>query len=73
MVKSTLKPCPCGETPTRLITACEDDEWVSAYGNCCYTWTVEFCINRGQSDADIKTLAKTAWNTAPRAANTTGE
>ena len=64
-----LKPCPCGETPTKLhITdAGQGGKWALASGDCCGEWIVEFRTGNYALD-HIKCYRRGMeyWNDAPR-------
>ena len=63
-----LKPCPCGQTPSRLLLEeghTRKYAWVA--GNCCGIWNVEFRTNyHDLQTEDAMKLAIAAWNDASR-------
>lgn len=64
-----LKPCPCGEVPTRLYTSeCGVYGAMTAHGDCCGDWSVGPFDSQGLYGGDVrlKALAVQAWNSAPR-------
>lgn len=63
-----LKPCPCGETPTKLgIDGTGRSKWAFVYGNCCSEWHIEFRTNYALPNSDeCMKLGIYAWNDAPR-------
>lgn len=64
-----LKPCPCGETPERLVITAEHDrpKWAYCSGDCCGVWEVEFRNQYHQIHGEeTMALAIEAWNHAPR-------
>lgn len=64
-----LKPCPCGETPTKLhvCDAAQGGKWAIASPDCCGEWETEFRTDYYALDSDeCKKLAYEAWNRLPR-------
>ncbi|MHC4192071.1 MAG: hypothetical protein ACYSUB_20765 [Planctomycetota bacterium] len=63
-----IKPCPCGETPPRLVIQGRDrDKWMYVYGDCCGEWNVEFRSDYNVVDSDeCMERAISAWNDAKR-------
>ena len=64
-----LKPCPCGQTPTRLMVLAEsrNPKWADCAPDCCDEWRVEF--RNGYDDiASEESYRKAvyAWNDATR-------
>lgn len=65
----TLKPCPCGKTPDRLLINDENPQkWSFVCGDCCNEWHVEFRSNYAVDD-DLMYMAIESWNNIPRAVN----
>lgn len=63
----TLKPCPCGNTPSGLLIEMQERaKYGQAMGDCCGAWIVEF--RNGYTKDNELTLkrAQDAWNNAPR-------
>ena len=63
----TLKPCPCGKVPGRLLVIQVPNEsgpleW-RVYGDCCLCWEISF------TQTDANAFAEEAWNAAPRGDN----
>lgn len=65
---SELKPCPCGETPNRLLTSKSPSGRVGyASASCCTWWQVSFgAYGIDLWSDDFKEIAQIAWNSAPR-------
>lgn len=64
---TTLKPCPCGKTPTKVSVIGESrSKRMYVSGNCCGEWHIEFRADYETDLARIKALAEKAWNEAPR-------
>ncbi len=64
-----LKPCPCGETPSKLhITGNgQGYKWADATGDCCGEWSIEFRTQYlAHGSPECMELAIEAWNGAPR-------
>lgn len=63
-----MKPCPCGETPKKIVIEGDDRaKWARCYGDCCGEWIVEYRNNYNRIPSDeAQTLAEQAWNDAPR-------
>lgn len=64
-----LKPCPCGEIPTRLEITGQGgkSKWANVSGNCCGEWMIEFRTHYTEPDSDkCAELAREAWNSAKR-------
>ena len=64
-----LKPCPCGDTPKRLILSESPSgvKWAYASGDCCGSWEVEFRTQYNPLNSQpCKELAREAWNSNPR-------
>ena len=71
-VNAGLAACPCGRIPTSLQLTYVDQggKWVSATGDCCGEWSIEFRTQYAALDSEeCKKLATKAWNSAPRATN----
>lgn len=69
MTQKKLKPCPCGETPTKLFItdAGQGGKWAYVYGDCCGAWEIEFRTEYNALDSDeCYRLAIEDWNDAPR-------
>ena len=67
-----LMPCPCGQTPQRLVVEGVDDgespKWARVGGLCCGSWDIEFrndYMRVGSEQSNRR--ASEAWNAAPRA------
>ena len=69
MKHEALKPCPCGQTPTKLHiseTQCSP-KWALVAGNCCDEWHIEFRTIKYDMGSDVTyEAAIEAWNDAPR-------
>ena len=64
---TTLKPCPCGKTPSQLFI-CDTNQggkYADVLGDCCSEWKLEFRQQYTSGDAAMK-LATDAWNSTPR-------
>ena len=64
-----LKPCPCGQTPTKLclMDTGQGGKWAIAIGNCCDKWSVEFRTGCNPIDSkECYDIAVGYWNDAPR-------
>ena len=63
----SLKPCPCGETPTKLYI---DDGQTTCYKyaspNCCNEWIIEFSVRHYSNEDEIYQDAVHSWNSALR-------
>lgn len=69
MKKPTLRPCPCGETPSELII-CDTGQggkYADVFGDCCSDWKIEFRQQYKTGDEAME-LATAAWNLATRGA-----
>lgn len=65
----SLKPCPCGQTPNRVLIQAEHARPKFAYcgGDCCEDWRIEFRNNyKDVGGRESNALAEAAWNAAPR-------
>jgi hypothetical protein len=63
-----LKPCPCGEVPTKLFITDVANGSAFAYGNCCGEWPISFRTDARPKDSmECMKRAFRAWNRAPRA------
>ena len=64
----TLKPCPCGKTPTKLVI--QDGStyrWRLIAGDCCGQWMIESGrIALGSSDKQVELECIESWNKAMR-------
>lgn len=70
MVQATLKPCPCGKTPTRLsIGPGSTFRWRYVGGDCGCGWETEVRINtmRPASEEEDYADCVRAWNEMERA------
>jgi hypothetical protein len=64
---TTLKPCPCGKTPTSLSISDNGSKWAYVSGNCCGEWSIEFRTQYNLIETDeCMSLAIAAWNEADR-------
>lgn len=65
----TLKPCPCGKTPTviNIYDADQGGKWAWCVPDCCNEWHIEFRTHYHAIDSKAcMILAAEAWNDAPR-------
>lgn len=65
----TLKPCPCGYAPKRLVIsdAGQGGKWANASCEYCGEWTIEFRTQHNKLESDeCYRLAVEDWNDAPR-------
>jgi hypothetical protein len=66
----SLRPCPCGAVPQRLVIDAEGDrpKWARVHGGCCDDWSIEFRNSYHPiGSAESQELAAQAWNEAARA------
>ena len=65
---TTLKKCPCGQTPESLFLHSDGSaKYASASGQCCNEWDVTFRTQYEALDSDkCMEYAIDAWNDAPR-------
>ena len=64
-----IKPCPCGQTPDKIIIQAEHQKpkFALAVPSCCEEWWIEYRNGYADIDSDAgKANALTAWNNAPR-------
>jgi len=64
-----LKPCPCGQTPTKLVLldSIDGSKYAYAYGDCCGEWYIYFRRNYINIDSiECIALAAAKWNRASR-------
>ena len=63
-----IKPCPCGETPTKLVIFTNGGyKYAQCYGDCCHEWSIEFrTVNYEPLSEDSYLSAVETWNRAPR-------
>ncbi len=64
-----LKPCPCGQTPTRLgiVDNGQGGKWAAICTDCCGEWSIEFHTDYKPLDSpECMALAVEVWNSAPR-------
>ena len=67
---SDFAPCPCGQTPKRLVTSLggQGYKWANVCGDCCGEWSVEFNTRyKDISTPECMEFAIDAWNKATRA------
>jgi len=64
-----LKPCPCGETPSKLyiVDTGQGGKYADVIGDCCGDWKLEF-RQQYTSGEEAMALARYTWNTATRGA-----
>jgi hypothetical protein len=62
-----LKPCPCGQTPSKLHISDtgQGGKYADVFGDCCGDWKIEFRQQYTTGD-EAMGLAITAWNIATR-------
>jgi len=69
MALTSIKPCPCGATPNKLliVSAGQGGKWANVLGDCCGEWAIEFRTQYKPLDSDeCMALAVEAWDKAPR-------
>ena len=65
--KRLFAPCPCGNTPERLLLEVSEQSKVGkAMGDCCGMWGVEFLRGVETEPEKILDKAHAAWDAAPR-------
>ena len=69
MMSNTLKSCPCGKTPSKLLLFPQSGcKYAMASGDCCNSWFVEFNTGYYELDSDeCMDLAAEDWNNTGRA------
>lgn len=64
---AALDPCPCGNTPSKLIVDQSDySQWAWATPDCCREWSIEFRAGYEKDPELVASRAAAAWNAAPR-------
>jgi len=69
MAEQKLKPCPCGQIPSRLVISYsgQGEKWAYVRGECCGIWEIEFRTQYNDlASPECKALADKAWDEAPR-------